>query len=212
LAASDECLVEPKAAAPKPIVPVPPPPPAPKDTAPPAPKDTTPPPPKSTGYLGIRAGVNLSHFSATANIVDASGTKKVNGTYGDVFGFQLGLVFDMVPWDLLHIQPGLMYTQKGTKNNGISATAHYVEVPLLLSLNISILRVNAGPYFGIYFGSIKEAEYVFGEDFGISAGIGIDYGMFYVGTFYDYGLFNMSYMKDYKLYNRTLGLNVGVNL
>ncbi|GBU24342.1 hypothetical protein R83H12_00970 [Fibrobacteria bacterium R8-3-H12] len=203
-----ECVVEPK-----PVEAPPPPKPAP--VAPPA--DIAPPPPPKEetassggGYLGIRIGINSSHLSATSK-TDSSGAKKnVSGTYNGVLGFQAGVVIDMAPTSLLHIQPGFMYTQKGTENNGVSATAHYIEVPLLLSLNVSVFRLNVGPYLGMYIGSGKDR--VFSEDFGLNFGLGIDIGMFHIGGIYDYGLANMSYDDNFKFYNRTLGLNLGVNL
>jgi len=169
----------------------------------------------AAGHLGFRAGINFSHLSAISyNATKYSPPRKVSGTYDDALGFQVGIVVDMAPTDLFHIQPGIMYIQKGTENNGISAIAHYVEVPLLLSLKFSMLGIKVGPCFGPYFdmylGSDKEG--IFAEDFGLSLGLGFDINMFYIGAFYDYGLVNVSYDKHSNFYNRTLGLNIGVNL
>jgi len=217
----NECVMEPPSSTPPPpkLAPVAPPMNvATKDSVP------SPPPPVSSsstssgGYLGIRTGINFSHLYSEAKIfkIDTIENKlkavDVDGTYGDVLGFQVGVVLDLaVPTNWLHIQPGIMYTQKGTKNNGVSATAHYIEIPVLLSLNVSILRLNLGPYFGICLGSGKDE--IFAEDLGLNAGLGVDImERFYIGAFYDYGLFNMSYMDNFKFYNRTLGLNLGVNL
>jgi len=175
--------------------------------------------PKSEGYFGIRAGINFSHLYARSKILvkDTNNTtglitdveKTVDGTYKDVLGFQVGMVLDMAPIDFLHIQPGLMYILKGTENNGKSVSVHYIEIPLLLSLNVSIIRANVGPYLDIYlFGNDK----FFNQDFGLSFGLGTDIGKFYIGALYDYGFINMSSDKNFKVFNRTIGLNIGVNL
>jgi len=221
----DDCVasapvvaVVPPAADPQLIRFVPPPPPPPVAIAPPVPDAS--PAPKSEWYLGIRAGVNFSHLYATSKIlvkdtnnvtgVITSEEKTVDGTYKDVLGFQLGMVVDIVPINLLHIQPGLMYILKGTGNNGESVRAHYIEVPLFLSLNVSIIRANVGPYLGMCLMSGNDK--FFGPDFGLSFGLGADIGKFYLSALYDYGFINMSSNKNFKVYNRTIGLNIGVNL
>jgi hypothetical protein len=138
---------------------------------------------------------------------------------------QAGFVIDIAAGEVFHIQPGLMYIQKGMKDrDGTGITTHNVELPLLISLKFSALRLNAGPYFAWCIDSPEYRYYnnmgwlggtsrVFdagGFDMGLSAGIGFDIGMFYIGMFYDYGLLNTGNWGD--LYNRTLGFNLGVNL
>jgi len=104
-----------------------------------------------------------------------------------------------------------MYIQKGMNDNYDSFTAHYLELPLLLSFKLSAFRLNAGPYFAYYLGD-KKYFYNFYYDYGLSYGVGFDIGMFYIGAFYDYGLYDVGTVGGLYLYNRTLGLNVGVNL
>ena len=154
---------------------------------------------ESVFSLGFRAGFNLSHLYATYLYAE--------GSYKSIPGFQLGLVLDIASNDWLHIQPGLMYIQKGTED----ITSHYIEIPFLLSLKYSALRVNAGPYIGICIDAVD--DYIANEvDFGVSAGFGFDVGIFYLGAFYNYGLIDVSNRKDFDFYNRTLGFNFGVNL
>jgi len=180
---------------------------------------------KSSVSFGIRAGINFSHTYTEWAYGDISG----KGSYGDIFGMQAGFVVDFALNDWLHLQPGLMYIQKGMKDKVIEfkvmdynyklgqsdVSAHYIELPLLLSFKLDMLRLNAGPYFSLcpysydgYFGWPTDINY----DIGLSAGIGADIGMFYIGAFYDYGFANMNTRSDYKSYNRTLGFNLGVNL
>ena len=146
--------------------------------------------------FGIMAGLNSSY------------TYGYGGEYGDILGMQLGLMADLAPLSWLHLQSGLMYIQKGMKDVGGSITAHYLELPLLLSLKIYALRLNTGPYIGLCLSS--DYDVFDGFDYGLSTGIGFDIGRFYIGVFYDLGLNDAG--KNYHLSNRTLGFNFGVNL
>jgi predicted Fe-Mo cluster-binding NifX family protein len=161
--------------------------------------------------FGIRLGFNFSYLDATYYDVYRG---RETGSYGTTPGFQLGLVLDIAPISWLHIQPGVMYIQKGTEDNGNGGamTFHYAEVPLLLSLKLSMLRLNIGPYFEACL-SGKCGDDI---DIGLSMGFGFDIRKFYVGAFYDYGFDNSYYyydgLKQINGYNRTLGFNFGINL
>ncbi|MDR2555294.1 MAG: PorT family protein [Fibromonadaceae bacterium] len=173
---------------------------------------------KSMVSFGIRAGANFSHtyaeYTVRAHADDYGESfipKSGSGNYGDILGIQAGFVVDFAVSDLFHIQPGLMYIQKGMEDgNGEGYLVPYIELPLLLSFKLDALRLNVGPYYGWH---------LFGSDIGLSTGIGFDIGMFYIGAFYDYGFFNVAAIRQiynddnkYKLYNRTFGLNLGINL
>ncbi|MDR2583089.1 MAG: PorT family protein [Fibromonadaceae bacterium] len=162
---------------------------------------------KSELSFGIRFGFNGSHTYTEYKTRYGYDS----GDYGDIGGIQLGVVLDIAATDWFHIQPGLMYIQKGRHDNGNDITAHYIEFPLLLSLKLSAFRFSAGPYFGGCFGS---DAWVFddGLDAGLSTGVGFDIGMFYIGMFWNYGIADMSGKSGYEFYNRTVGLNLGVNL
>lgn len=125
---------------------------------------------KSRVSFGIRAGIN----------------------FYKILGLQAGFVVDMAATNWFRIQPGLMYVQKGRDKS----TVHYLELPLLLSLKLSALRLNAGPYYDLCLSDIGDF------DFGLNTGIGFDIGRFYIGAFYD--------PYSYK-HNRTLGAKLGVN-
>jgi hypothetical protein len=165
---------------------------------------------KSTVSFGIRAGMNFSHYYAEYKYYGYSGSRSGNGSYKSTMGFQAGMVLDIAVSDWFHLQPGVMYIQKGAEDkDGGAITSHNIEFPLLLSLKLSVLRLNAGPYYGIY---VNSNYYDLSNDFGISTGMGFDIGMFYIGGFYDYGLTDISSGSSTSLYNRTLGFNLGVNL
>jgi hypothetical protein len=156
--------------------------------------------------LGFRTGFNFSHMYEKYDGVYGTSSGYLNSTAG----FQAGLAFDIAPLDRLHFQPNLMYVQKGAKSGSYSMTSHYIELPLLVSLKFSVVRLNIGPYFGLCVGA--DAKNYEGNDFGFSYGGGFDIWNFYAGMFYNYGLTNINNMSRYTTYNRTLGFNLGYNL
>jgi len=164
--------------------------------------------------FGIRTGINFSQIYAKYNLPDEKG----KGNYGNIGGIQAGLVADFAVNNWFHIQPGLMYIQKGMDDNDNSGNvttinAHYLELPLLLSAKLAALRLNAGPYFGLCLSSSKDVFKDFSFDLGLSMGIGFDIRkIFYIGSFYDLGFADMSNVRGYKFYNRTFGFNWGINL
>jgi hypothetical protein len=169
--------------------------------------------------LGLRIGFNFSHLVAEYSGFNynnyGSYNRSTSGSYDYTPGFQTGLVLDIAPSRWFHIQPGLMYIQKGAEDKaGDVLTLHYVELPFLFSLKLSALRLNAGPYVGLCLdggdcdGSAGDVEF----DVGLSTGLGFDIGMFYIGAFYEYGFFDVSNRRNYEFYNRTLGFNLGINL
>jgi len=163
--------------------------------------------------FGIRVGINLSHIYAKYYTYDPYYRRNIRGKgdYLDVFGMQFGFVLDLAASEVFHIQPGLMYIQKGMGDEKHDVTAHYLELPLLTSFKFSAFRLNAGPYIGLCVSSdVDIFDDVF--DIGLSAGFGFDIDMFYMGAFYNYGFTDMSDKHGYNFYNRTLGINLGINL
>lgn len=121
--------------------------------------------------IGIIAGVNLSTFSTGSEGMDQT------VEYGKGLGFQGGIAFDIPLSKAFYFQPGLMFIQKGMKdestsydyeyNNGvrttkkyestITITANYIEIPLLFSVKSSVaegvaIRINVGPYLAYAIG------------------------------------------------------------
>jgi len=167
----------------------------------------------------IVAGFNFSHtYSESSGGYYSGGYYSGSGTYKDIPGMQLGFAFDIPTVEWLSIQPGFMYIRKGMEDNNDRIIAHYVEIPLILSLKFSVLRldkallrINAGPYLGLCLSTDKNE--VFSSDFGLTMGIGADIDKFYyIGIFYDHGLTDISDKYGLNSYNRTLGLNVGMYL
>ena len=159
--------------------------------------------------FGIRAGVNYSYtyeeyrdytkYVVFPGIIQPTDSISGSRNSGFNLGSQVGVVVDLTLFDWLHLQPGLMYIQKGMDN----LTAHYIEFPLLLSLKFSDLRLNVGAYSSACISSdYSNCDYLT-RDFGLNAGIGCDIEKFYIGVFYDYGFQDVSTTSGHYFYNRT---------
>jgi len=81
--------------------------------------------------FGIRAGFNFSHVYAEYRVKSFA---EVKGSYQDVVGMQLGFVLDIPMKEWFLIQPGIMYIQKGMRDDRYEGSnddiaAHYFEIP-----------------------------------------------------------------------------------
>lgn len=117
------------------------------------------------GNAQIRAGLNLANISVTDDgDVDQSNT---------LTSFQVGLLTDIRLAGLLHLQPGLVFSGKGSKvERGTDGSAnyykatvnpYYIEVPATFLLKVpmggaSRFIAGAGPYLGVGVGGKRKLE------------------------------------------------------
>ena len=133
--------------------------------------------------IGFKAGVALANFVG-ADVSSTSSTKT---------GFCGGLLFDLGINDRLSIQPELLYSMKGVKDElrgsggtvSGSQTLHYVDVPILLKLRVASLFLEAGPQAGVLVAatqtisqgsasnSIDDKSAFNGVDLGYALGLGL---------------------------------------
>jgi len=117
---------------------------------------------QSEPHFGVRAGIVSSGMKGDAinnvqNLIDYT-----NGaiTTSNQLGFFAGVNANIPVSELVSIEPGLFYTQKGYQLKGelglkgldflgVNAQAklssHYVDLPVLLKLNFNGLQIFAGP-------------------------------------------------------------------
>ncbi|MEO6539182.1 MAG: porin family protein [Ferruginibacter sp.] len=193
--------------------------------------------------FGIKAGVSNSGLQGDAvkslgNLLDFS-----NGmiTTGKRTGFFGGGYVDIPISKNISVEPGLYYTQKGYELKGalnikglsfLDANAkaqlqsQYLDIPLLLKVNINGLQLFAGPQFSYLInanlhstaGALgfnilnnnTDATDQFNRwDAGVAGGAGYQFGKA-VSVFasYDYGLTKIDVNKNLDAYNR--GLKVGL--
>jgi hypothetical protein len=111
--------------------------------------------------FGIKGGVNMANYSGS----DASGMKMKMGAVGGAFA-----CFDLVA---LKIQPEILYSQKGAKEEGTidllgtpvaytgSVSADYIEIPVLLKYSfgaVIVPSIYVGPSFGILMSANAKIE------------------------------------------------------
>lgn len=157
--------------------------------------------------FGIRAGANL------ANIGLKSG---IEGSSSMAVGFHLGANADVKLTYDLHLNVGLLFSQKGYefKGNGYeeTTTAQFITLPVQLSYRIDMFQINVGPY--VDFGMGGQIDYKVGKldtfehfdamNYGITFGAGVILGKnFYLGANYECGMSNYA--------NRNIAISLGYN-
>ncbi len=96
--------------------------------------------------LGVRAGVNFSNNNGKMAGVEYDGKL--------LTGFHAGVTADMNLADEFFIQPGLLFTTKGSKmkNVDVTTTLNYLELPINFlykpELGDGKLLLGVGPYVG----------------------------------------------------------------
>jgi len=193
----------------------------------------------SSGYsqsinTGVKAGLNI----ASTGGADASGQS--------ITSFNAGMFATINVAGLLALQPELLYTVKGYKVNypvadetgpistgsgSVTAKISYLEIPVLLKLNTSSLRIIrpnifAGPEVafkvrskGLIGASSNEEDLqnVNSTDFGIIFGAGININLptttIMVDIRYDLGMRVLyTYYNPPDIKNRVLTLNAGIEI
>ena len=161
-------------------------------------------------HFGIKGGVNFSQF-----YVDQPSVEDENMKTGYHFG-----IFAKIPISReIAIQPEVLYTNVGSKitygqsqienlfgieRGEVRFNLNYVQVPLMLSVNLGPLNIHAGPYAAyLVSANIKDLnvrdlstnqlvnlnEDDFNRwDYGLVGGLSIDVQNFTIGARYNHGL------------------------
>ncbi|SRR5690606_30672074 len=152
--------------------------------------------------FGVKGGVNFSNFRI--DDVEDNNLKA---------GLNLGLFMKLPISDVVAIQPELLYSSKGSKlkyDNIIQGEGeyrfnmNYVELPIMGVFHIGdVFNIQVGPYLAyLASANIKNMDddlTIQGVtdlnednfkrfDYGVAAGIGLDFNGFIVGARYNYGL------------------------
>jgi hypothetical protein len=155
----------------------------------------------SSTKFGIKGGVNFSNLY-TEDVTDEN----------VLTGFHLGAFVELPLTAAISLQPEVAYSTKGAENEYDNATAsgrvkfrlNYIEVPVLLKFNITNrFNIHAGPYVAflvdskitdedndgsVNFENEVDEDNLNNVDFGLAAGLGIDFGNLGIGARYNYGL------------------------
>jgi hypothetical protein len=126
--------------------------------------------------LGLMAGVSVAAQAQSATFGVKAGVSLTNVT-GDgtssaknIFGFHGGLIANFAVNDAFSIQPELLYSMKGTKQeesltfNGVTYSAkatarfHYIDVPVLARVNAGGIFFELGPQVGFLAAANQKTE------------------------------------------------------
>ena len=145
-----------------------------------------------------KVGMNMSNFTG-----DMDTDMRI--------GFNVGVGMEYQFSDMWSIQPSLMFTQKGAKQDEVKMNPMYLEIPVLAAARFAIadnqnIVVKAGPYFA--FGIAGKEKYeaggesekidIFGDgddqagmkrfDAGIGVGVAYEINRFFVDLTGEFGL------------------------
>ncbi|MEQ9230625.1 MAG: porin family protein, partial [Cyclobacteriaceae bacterium] len=152
------------------------------------------------GQTGLKGGANFSNL-----YVDEVDDENVKIAYNIGFYHRAEIT------EFLSIQPELFFTSKGAElnyNNVFGSgnyrfNLNYLELPILVKLNVGTFNVHAGPYAAFLVGAnikdvddngnIQSVESLDRDDFqqfdyGMSLGAGFDFEGGQLGARYDFGM------------------------
>jgi hypothetical protein len=177
--------------------------------------------------FGARAGINVDHQLYINNGITTLPDNQL--------GFHVGAVSDIRLFADLYLEPGLMFTTKGSSTTltgqGIShERLYYMEMPLLLSYFFTVIpdalgiSLNVGPFaaLGLWGNSIDyvgEKSSAFSNnglrrfDAGVHFGGGLEFHQVYLGISYDVGLHDVAQSKNPigSIKNRAIMISTGYN-
>ena len=176
--------------------------------------------------IGVKGGISLSNANAVV-----SGDAKVSD---NIIGMQVGIIGEAKLFPAIHVNSGLLFTQKGFSNDVYTAQTfdpghiqvNYLEVPLNLAVKIGIgslkVFVQAGPYvdYGINAkhifddSSIEPIKVSFDDDvyqvkrldYGASIGAGVEISVLQIGANYSFGMDDISNAEDIEITNGVFGV------
>jgi hypothetical protein len=148
---------------------------------------------------GIKGGLTMSNLYIDSDELDDENAR---------FGFHAGLFSQIMFFETFGFQPEILFTTKGTEatysgliDQTVNFKLNYIELPALLVFRpVEILEFYAGPYAGLLLNSnIEFAGLIDGEDeidrdnfntldYGLAAGIAMNFGNVKAGIRYNLGL------------------------
>lgn len=169
--------------------------------------------------FGIKGGVNLASMSLKSGGVSVDAKA--------VAGINLGLISEFTLSNNLFLQPGLLFSTKGSKFELLDLTynTNNLEVPINFLYKFGTGSTKffgyAGPYIGYalsgkgkmgtdsgdltFTGNDKDLN---AFDFGLNIGIGVEVSNFQISTQYGLGLTNLAPTDNGTMKNKVFGVSV----
>lgn len=152
--------------------------------------------------MGVKGGLNISNLYVD-NVNDENSR----------IGLNVGLYGQILATDFFAIQPELLYTTKGSKNEydgfvdqEVKFNLNYLEVPVLAVFKLGeVAELHAGGYGSYLLGAnvsyagdiVNGGEELDRDnfktyDYGLVGGLGLNFGGVQIGTRYNYGLVKLA--------------------
>jgi hypothetical protein len=148
--------------------------------------------------LGVEGGFDLANLNG----------QNVNDVFGSRLGWVVGGFLSLPLGPSFAFQPELMYEQKGGKYNGNPYRLDYVEIPLLLNIDvIGPIGILLGPSFDASVANNVGATT--NNDVGLVGGVQINLERFLVSGRYELGLTNIN--NNQQIQNGTFTFLVGLS-
>lgn len=164
--------------------------------------------------FGFKAGINASNFNGD---VEDNAMR---------YGLHIGLLSEIIINDKISIQPELLYSAQGFKNETPGSFSKskfdYILLPVLIKYYaIEKLSIEAGPQVGFLVNSINrdnngnvDIDDQSVVDFGVNLGLGYELsGGFFVQGRYNFGITNVNNAANasaFKYTNSVFQLSVGI--
>ncbi len=175
--------------------------------------------------IGGKVGISLSNASAVV-----SGDAQVSD---NIIGMQAGIIGEAKLFPAIHVNSGLLFTQKGFSNDVYAQQfypghiqVNYLEVPLNLAVKVGVgslkIFAQAGPYvdYGI------NAKHIFDDssvdpfnvsfnddtyqikrlDYGANIGAGVEISVLQIGANYSFGMDDISDAENIEITNGVFGV------
>ena len=155
---------------------------------------------------GVKLGLNLANQTMSGSGYTVSPSFRPSIHAGGYLTLMLSEKFG--------VQPEVLYSGQGYKQNGGTLSVNYITVPVLLRLNFTdLFSIHAGPQIGVLASAKAKSdgesedvkEFLKGTDIGVAAGLGVDLPMgLNFGFRFVKGFTNINDMSDdikYKNYN-----------
>lgn len=158
---------------------------------------------EETAVMGPRGGVE-----GGLNVATLNGQQTPGAVYESRLGFVGGGFLQFPLSTSLSLRPEILFAQKGGRINGNEFALDYVEIPLLLNVNIiGPLGILLGPAFNANVAKPSGVT-VNSTDVGIVGGVQLDLFNFLVSGRYEVGLLDLN--DNAKIQNGTFTLLAGL--
>jgi hypothetical protein len=145
--------------------------------------------------MGVKGGLNVSNLYVD-NVDDENAR----------FGFNVGVYGQVLSSDVFALQPELLFSTKGSKNEILGETVkfnlNYLDLPVLAVIKLGeSAEIHVGPYFSYLLNANVDVDGGTYEpdkddfkafDVGLSGGLGLNFGAIQVGARYNYGLMEIA--------------------